>query len=346
MSDCLELPPLNITERFLKYAYENHLSVHDAYNADVLKAVFGSEKASAFKTLTNDPVIRRYLGQDDPNALDPLESGVNTAFGRILRYSPRKASASTLLAMFYVAFGSCQAQVDDDKLQLCRGDFLFVTPMHSFWIDACNDDCLVFFLGIRTEAFWGPFSALTDGPDGLSDYFSRVAYKRDLMNCLLIRTYDDMRPRTIMEAMHRETSVGNLYSPRMINICFEWLMTELCRTHYTDYSASSVSDSRALQIIGYISQNLDSVTLKAVADNFNYSKSYICRLISQSTGTTFSKLLTELRLKRACDLLKENRMGIDLISEILGYSDISSFYRVFRRVYNCTPVEYRKRNMH
>lgn len=345
MPDPLELPPLNITERFLKYAHENHLSVHDAYNRSEVKKVFGSEKTSAFEAITKDPMIRRHLYGEDPNAFDPLPGGANVGFGRLCRYSPVKTSRSALLSLFYIAFGSCRASVDGAELHLERGDFLFVSPMRSFSLDMNRDDLLVMFLGVRTSAFLGPFSALTSGPDALSDYFSRVACERAPASYLILRTYDDARPREIMEALRRESVAADCYSPRMFDVCFEWLMTELCRTRYPDYSASNLNDSRAMQIIGYMSRNLDTVTLRSVAENFNYSTSYICRLISASTGSTFSKLLTDLKLQRACILLKENRIGIDRISELLGYSDISSFYRAFRRVYNCTPVEYRKKNM-
>lgn len=119
-------------------------------------------------------------------------------------------------------------------------------------------------------------------------------------------------------------------------------MTDLSRTHLSTQNAKNSGDSRALQIIEYLSENLKTATLDSAAAHFNYSASYTYRLITTGTGLSFSKLLTSLRMQRACALLRENALGIDHISEAVGYANISSFYRVFRRFYNCTPVEYRR----
>ena len=341
MIDQALCPPLHAPEQFLKYAHDNALSIREAYRQEVLRRLFGSERASAYEALTNDTVIQRFLGKLDLGQTDPLNESVNIRFGRMQRYSPIRPSRTGLLSVFYLAFGGCTAQIDSVPATLEKGDFLFVSPERCFSFDLNRDDCLLLFLAVKVHAFWGPFSVLTSAADGLSDYFSRVAHAQSPAPFLRIRTYDDPRPKTILEAIRRESETNDAYSSRMTEICFEWLMTELSRTHLSEQNAGSAGDSRAMQIVDYLSQNLKTATLSSAAAHFNYSASYTCRLISASTGASFSKLLTSLRMQRACALLRENALGIDHISEAVGYASISSFYRVFRRFYGCTPVEYR-----
>lgn len=326
----------------MKYAHDNSLTIRETYRPDILRELFGSERSSSYETLTNDTVIQRFLGLLDIGQEDPLDENVNIRFGRMQRYSPVRLNRTGLLGVFYLAFGHCAARVDASLMELEKGDFLFVSPGHSFLFDLNRDDCILLFLAVKPHAFWGPFSALTSTADGLSEYFSRVAHTQSPAPFLRLRTYDDPRPGTILDAIRRESESADAYSSRMTELCFSWLMTELSRTHLSAQNAESIGDSRVLQIIEYLCETLKTATLGSTAAHFNYSASYTSRLIAAGTGISFSKLLTSLRMKRACALLRENALGIDHISEAVGYANISSFYRVFRRFYSCTPVEYRR----
>ena len=69
------------------------------------------------------------------------------------------------------------------------------------------------------------------------------------------------------------------------------------------------------------------------------------KLTAGETAAFCSQVVLLLRagisLQEGVSLLREDALGIDHISEAVGYASISSFYRVFRRFYGCTPVEYR-----
>ena len=94
-------------------------------------------------------------------------------------------------------------------------------------------------------------------------------------------------------------------------------------------------------IIGYISENFTTVTLEDVASKFNYSFSYASKLIKQRTGLGFSKLLSNIRLERACDLLKNTDYLIHDIASKCGYNNTEHFHRCFKAKYGMTPSNYR-----
>jgi len=59
-------------------------------------------------------------------------------------------------------------------------------------------------------------------------------------------------------------------------------------------------------------------------------------------GTSYSKIVTEVRQRMAEQLLRENSMKLVEIARQLGYSNLPNFTRAFRRWSGITPSEYRQ----
>jgi AraC-like DNA-binding protein len=62
----------------------------------------------------------------------------------------------------------------------------------------------------------------------------------------------------------------------------------------------------------------------------------------QSEGTTFSALFDELRRGLALRYLLRQDLRISEVVFLLGFSEVATFYRAFRRWTGQTPVEYRR----
>lgn len=98
-------------------------------------------------------------------------------------------------------------------------------------------------------------------------------------------------------------------------------------------------------IIAYMEERLaHKVTLKEVATRFDFTPNYLGYLFKEETGTAFSDFMNELRIKRACALLKDPLMRIYEIADMVGYSNVIYFNRMFKQALGLTPGEYRKKN--
>ena len=64
----------------------------------------------------------------------------------------------------------------------------------------------------------------------------------------------------------------------------------------------------------------------------------------QEEGTTFRGLSDQVRLEQATALLPDPRRSIADVAFLLGYTELSSFYRAFRRWTGRTPAEFRSRD--
>src|SRR5690606_6054608 len=85
----------------------------------------------------------------------------------------------------------------------------------------------------------------------------------------------------------------------------------------------------------------ENITLKDLAQHLSFSPSYLGFLIKEKSGYTFNELLVQLRMERACELLKQPGMKIYEISDQVGYRYVPYFSRQFKDKFGLTPLEYR-----
>lgn len=96
------------------------------------------------------------------------------------------------------------------------------------------------------------------------------------------------------------------------------------------------------QATAYIEQNYDKkLTLQDVADKCYISQWHMSKLINKYTGASFYDLLNNVRIERAKELLKDPRLKIGDIVELVGFSDAAHFSRVFKRTVGMSANEYR-----
>ena len=95
--------------------------------------------------------------------------------------------------------------------------------------------------------------------------------------------------------------------------------------------------------IEYMKQNLDSdIKLDALALKSFMSKTYFSRLFKETTGINFSDYIQQLRIDKACNLLKSTDMKIIDIAVDSGFNDLKFFYKVFKKITGKTPGDFRK----
>ena len=95
----------------------------------------------------------------------------------------------------------------------------------------------------------------------------------------------------------------------------------------------------------YIERNYanDEISLNAVSASVNMSPSYFSTIFAQEMGQTFIEFLTDVRMKKAKELLMcSNKKTSDIGYEV-GYKDSHYFSYLFKKTQDCTPKEYRTR---
>ena len=91
--------------------------------------------------------------------------------------------------------------------------------------------------------------------------------------------------------------------------------------------------------------NKDSISLQDAAEHVNVSPSHLSKVFSQETGQTFIEYLTQIRIRKAMELLKTTSAKSYEIADQVGYNDAHYFSSLFKRVTGMTTTEFRKNGL-
>jgi two-component system, response regulator YesN len=86
----------------------------------------------------------------------------------------------------------------------------------------------------------------------------------------------------------------------------------------------------------------ESISVEDVAEAVFISGRYLNTIFKNHTGTTVFEHLSIIRLRRAEELLRDPSLQIQEIATRVGYGNVQSFIRLFKRHHGMTPVEYRR----
>jgi two-component system response regulator YesN len=96
------------------------------------------------------------------------------------------------------------------------------------------------------------------------------------------------------------------------------------------------------EISKYARDNISKkLSIKDIAEHFNYSPNYIGHIFKEKTGTSFNNHVAKLRVEIAAKMLKVPQNHLWDISDALGYSDVTYFIKQFKEYYGITPKAYR-----
>ena len=142
----------------------------------------------------------------------------------------------------------------------------------------------------------------------------------------------------VLEYSAKREDTQNVLKPLVLSF-----LTLIARqySHQNKTEHEKLSD----RIVQYISEHVDTVTLKDLSRHFPYHPNYLSNLLSQKTGKTFSQIKLEQRMNKSLVLLNNTTLSISEIALMLGYSNSSNFHKDFREYYQLSPREYVKNRL-
>jgi AraC-like DNA-binding protein len=108
------------------------------------------------------------------------------------------------------------------------------------------------------------------------------------------------------------------------------------------FISSPMENKRLKKLLNYIRGHfMEPIALQDIADEVNMTPQSFCRFFKKSTQKTFTVFLNEYRVNHATKLLLETEDDIKSIGYESGFSNLSNFFRNFKRVTQLTPNAYR-----
>ena len=160
-----------------------------------------------------------------------------------------------------------------------------------------------------------------------------------------------MRVERSISAMIEQHQAERICSAEIVRAELSLMLSTFCQDHEAEFAELS---SR-LPVLGR-----DSANMRRIADFIgeNYtrgpsldeaaraaclSKSRLCALIRQYTGTSFNVLVREMRIEDARERLVLTADSIGQIAYSVGYNDEKYFLRAFKNSVGMTPTAYRSK---
>lgn len=121
---------------------------------------------------------------------------------------------------------------------------------------------------------------------------------------------------------------------------FAWIM---------DYSATKLNVTETdvtIKAKRYIIDNYEDadLSLNKVAEYVGLNEKYFTSRFTKEAGETFTSYLTEIRIQKAKELLKNTNFKVYEISELVGYHNVEHFNRMFKKLNKISPAQFRKGN--
>ena len=104
----------------------------------------------------------------------------------------------------------------------------------------------------------------------------------------------------------------------------------------------SLTDEWLQQAIDYVENNIadEHYSVEQLSNDLCMSRMTLYRKIQSATGQKPTEFIRTIRLRRAVELLRENRLTITEISYATGFSSVSYFSRCFRMMYSVSPTQF------
>lgn len=260
-------------------------------------------------------------------------------------YSPAFRHSHEFFEAIYVLEGTCEHIINNKTRTLYTGDLCLIPPGVEHTISV-QDTSIIISMSMLKKTVANVFSnPLLHKKNILADLFMKNIYIKDSNNYLIFHTGNDDLLRQLAYQMVLETDNRYPEYEEILSFLHGIFFANLIRYYESSVeypSHSGKSSAVAYDIVSYIQENYKTVSLKQIAEKFHYTPEHTSRFIKEMTGKSFTELLLSFRMDNAVSLLKDTRMPIADIAYEVGYENVETFNRMFKKTYSCTPTAYRR----
>ena len=111
-------------------------------------------------------------------------------------------------------------------------------------------------------------------------------------------------------------------------------------------SSGNLSHRHIAKAKEFIEKNFSdsNVSLSTTAEFVGIHPAYLSKLFKENAHLSFVDYLNEYRISEAKLLLEDENLAVKDIAERVGFQSMATFFRVFKKICNASPGEFRKQN--
>jgi AraC-like DNA-binding protein len=263
------------------------------------------------------------------------------------RYRGASTHTHEYIEMLYVYSGSCVQHLRGKTFTLTKGNILIIDTNMPHSIDPIGENDIIVNLLMRKEFFSVSLLSRLSSEGIISQFLVDViSATNNHENYLLFQPADSQKIDYSMKQLLCEYYDRSLCSDEIINCHLLLTFSELLReARYAYYKSAESGDAQKnlIYILQYIEKNYLTCTLESVAKWFGFHPNYLSSFIKKMTGQTFKSLILKQKMLHASHLLRNTTTPVYTIAELVGYNNLSFFYKKFQEHFNLRPQEYREK---
>lgn len=243
------------------------------------------------------------------------------------------------LQFIYVLDGEIEIKTLDTSVQVNKGSGIFINKNVIHLVKkafSCHYNSFIFPDYFLKFYFGSPGATFVE----------RIVGKDELPICCFPKEMNWCK--SILSALSRLAELENrkteFYAYEVLCL-LSALWLEVCRNiQVPNGNTDTVIGIRMQKFLQYISEHYgEDISLDRLAGSANVSKSECLRCFRASMQTTPYKYLTEYRLSKAAELLKNSDEPIGNIADSVGFRQVSHFGKCFKEKTGFSPRDYRKK---
>ncbi len=240
----------------------------------------------------------------------------------------RSLHAHDFCEVMFIKEGSGLFKVDETEYPVKKGDIIACNPgvRHTEFI-ADVEPRDIMFLGITRIRIEGypDNSLIADAPFRIAD--TNVFYEQ-------IKQYFEQ----LLLENELKSSYFSIISESLLTILISFIL------RLTSERAEELFENKKtyVEVKEFLDRNFTTIdTIDNVCRSLYINKFYLTHLFKDTLGIPPLKYLIQKRVSLAKKLLASTDNSISDIAKACGYVDIAYFCRVFKKVENMTPLDYR-----
>lgn len=266
------------------------------------------------------------------------------------RFMPSLSAIHNYFEVVYIVENNMPAMIGEKIITLQQGDICFISPgtLHSPHV---MENTIALQMTVRKSTFRQEFFRCLSGNSLTSEFFLNALYLQSdgqtEGSVIVFHMKSDEEIKNAFFQIYQEHYNKDVGYQNIMNNLFEILLCYLLRCDPSNIEIIQTHtkfDTRITQILQFIENNCEKVTIEELSQEFHLTKSYLSKYITRKTGKTFSHILQEMRLEKARSMLCSSNLRVEDISQAVGYNNVEHFIRLFRSKYSKTPNQFRKEN--
>lgn len=255
----------------------------------------------------------------------PIQLSINRAERKCQVFPPHWHEH---IELHYVLAGETRIRLDQKDYRIQQGDLLIINRnvLHAGFCD-----------GKKMETMYIVFEM---------EMLSRELAEKNILFTPLVKKDSEI------EAITRRLYEENEKQEIGWHLACKGILMQLIAYLGRNYAEEMLSDSASLRrmkklerlntVNDYIEKHYaEAITNKQLADLLHLSEDRFNHLFKESMGMPPLQYINEVRLNKAMHLLKKGEFTAAQVADAVGISDYNHFGRMFRRRFDCTPMEVR-----